>query len=262
MSLFLGAHHLASPDEADLFFYHLSIAMLFVGVAYIFYLAIEPYARRLWPRMLISWVRIMEGRFRDPLVGRDLLLGSAGGVVMAVIHHLQIWVPDVLGSTSSPPRCTGSTLESLRGTLSTMVAIADIHTQHLLEIVFPLTLLLIFRLLLRRTWAAILAITLVGAGLFFPASGSIPAYLVGFCFSDALFLFVLFRVGLLGFAAMLTIQSLLLGMPLTPQPAGWYLGGMLLALGFIVAPALYGFWTAQAGRPLFRDELLEPVAGR
>ena len=39
-------------------------------------------------------------------------------------------------------------------------------------------------------------------------------------------------------------------------------GGMLLALGFIAAPALWGFWTSQAGRPLFRDEVLEPAAGK
>jgi hypothetical protein len=44
-----------------------------------------------------------------------------------------------------------------------------------------------------------------------------------------------------------------------PHPAGWYLATMLLALLVIAAPALYGFWTSQAGRPLFRDEILEPV---
>jgi hypothetical protein len=33
----------------------------------------------------------------------------------------------------------------------------------------------------------------------------------------------------------------------------------LLALTFVAAPALWGFWTSQAGRPLFRDEILEPA---
>ena len=36
-----------------------------VGMVWVFYLAFEPYARRLWPRMLVSWVRVLGGHFRD-----------------------------------------------------------------------------------------------------------------------------------------------------------------------------------------------------
>jgi len=61
---------------------------------------------------------------------------------------------------------------------------------------------------------------------------------------------------------MFSVGSLIGQMPLTMHPSGWYLGTMLLALGFIAAPALWGFWTSQAGRPLFRDEVLEPAAGK
>jgi serine/threonine-protein kinase len=261
MLWFLGAHHFASPDEVFLFQAHLSYAMQRVGLAYIFYLAIEPYARRIWPRMLVSWMRVLEGRFRDPLVGRDILLGSAAASLSALIDRLVVLAPSGPDGAAHPV-CTEWTLESLRGTLSTFVSIAGVHTQRLLEIIFPLTLLLIFRLLLRRTWAAIVAVSVIGLVLFYPSSGSVPAYIAGSCVSLFLVWFVLFRIGLLAFATMFTFSSLLAEMPLTPQPAGWYVGGMLLALAFIVGPALYGFWTAQAGRPLFRDELLEPVAGR
>ena len=48
----------------------------------------------------------------------------------------------------------------------------------------------------------------------------------------------------------------------TPHPAAWSLGRTLLALVIIAAPALYGFWISQAGRPLFRDEVLELSAQR
>jgi len=50
--------------------------------------------------------------------------------------------------------------------------------------------------------------------------------------------------------------------PLTPHPAAWYPGATLLSLSFIVAPALYGFWISRAGRPLFRDEVLDLPARR
>ena len=73
---------------------------------------------------------------------------------------------------------------------------------------------------------------------------------------------VLFRAGLLAFAAMFSVLRLIDDMPLTPHPAAWYLGATLLSLAIIVAPALYGFWISRAGRPLFQDELLEPLARR
>src|SRR5215813_13415614 len=48
------------------------------------YLALEPYVRRRWPTVLISWSRLLAGRFRDPLVGRDALFG----ILIAVASQL------------------------------------------------------------------------------------------------------------------------------------------------------------------------------
>jgi serine/threonine-protein kinase len=258
----LGAHHVASSKELDIFIGHLSFAMQRVGLAYVFYLAIEPYARRLWPRMLVSWVRVLEGRFRDPLVGRDLLVGCAGGALIALLQRLQILISGVFGGAAALPAWTDWSFEPLRGTLHAFVAIAAIHTVQLLNIIFPMTLLLILRLLLRRTGLAIAAVSLLAMVMYYPESGSVPGYIIATSLALAIFWLLLFRVGLLAFAAMNCIGALLGEMPLTPHPAGWYLGGMLLAIAFIVAPAFYGFWTSQAGRPLFRDEILEPAAGR
>jgi serine/threonine protein kinase len=262
MVWFLGAHHMASPSEVGLFIGHLSYAMQRLGLAYVFYLAVEPYARRLWPHMLVSWVRVLEGRFRDPLVGRDLLIGSAAGAINALVPSLSHWVSQALGGAPALPAWSEWTFEPLRGTLPAFVAFAGIHTQRLLEIIFPVTLLLVFRLLFRRTVPALVAIALVGLVLFFPDSGSIPAYVVGVLVSLTVVFSVLFRAGLLAFATMFGVSALIDRMPLTPHPAGWYAGAMAMALAFIVAPALYGFWILQAGRPLFRDEILEPAARR
>ena len=262
MVWFLGAHHVASPAELQTFQGHLAYSMQRVGLVYLLYLAIEPYARRLWPGMLVSWVRVLEGRFRDPLVGRDLLAGCAAGAAVALLQRTQVWIPEVFGGTPALPAVDLWTLESLRGAVAALVSIAGIHTQKLLEIIFPITLLLIFRLLLRRTGLAIAAVTLVGMVLFYPESGSIPGYLVVVSLTATIWWLVLFRAGLLGLATLASVSELLHQLPLTPNPAGWYLGTVLLSLAVIVAPALYGFWTSQAGRPLFRDEILGPAAKR
>src|SRR5262249_24776426 len=42
------------------------------GLAGIGYLALEPGVRRRWPWRLVSWSRLLEGQWRDPLIGRDL----------------------------------------------------------------------------------------------------------------------------------------------------------------------------------------------
>ena len=233
-----------------------------VGLAYVFYLAIEPYARRLWPRMLVSWVRILDGGFRDPLVGRDLLLGAAAGALVALINRLMIWVPETLGGPSVLPSWTQWTGEALRGPLSAFVSVVGIHTVKLLEIIFPLTLLLLLRLLLRRNVPAIIALAILATVMFYPGTGSLPGYVIGQLLLLCVVFFVLFRVGLLAFASMFTLSSLIDELPLTVHPSGWYLGTVLFSLACIAAPALWGFWTSQAGRPLFRDDVLEPVTGR
>jgi serine/threonine-protein kinase len=262
MSMFLAAHHAAAPFEARLFFSHLAFSMLGGGLAYVFYLAIEPYARRLWPRILVSWVRVLEGRFRDPLVGRDLLIGCAAGALLALPQRLAIWIPAMLGAASERPLWSQWSLEPLRGTVPALVTFAAIHAQGLFEIIFPMTTVLIFRLVLRRTGPALVAATLVATILSWPDGGSIPDYLVGILFWFTIAWLVLFRAGLLAFAAMFSVYAVIDQIPLTPHPSPWYLGTMLLSLAFIVAPALYGFWTSRAGRPLFHDEVLEPTARR
>ncbi len=262
MLWYLDAHHVASPDEVKSWIFYLAFAMLEVGMVYVFYLAIEPYARRLWPRMLVSWVRVLEGRFRDPLVGRDLLIGSVAGAAVALSAHLQVWVPQLFGGSPSLPLSDEWGFEWLRGTVPAFVTIVGTHTARLFEIIFPLTFLLLFRLILRRTVPAWIAVALVGFVLFKPETGSTAAYVVTYAVWMTICWLVLFRAGLLAFAAMFLVSGLLEWLPLIPNPPGWYLGTTLLSLAAIAAPALWGFWTSQAGRPLFRDELLEPAARR
>ena len=71
------------------------------------YVAIEPIVRRRWPDLLISWTRLVSGRFRDPLVGRDALAGILGGAVVWLAlggsQALPNWF-DLPGMTPVPPQ--------------------------------------------------------------------------------------------------------------------------------------------------------------
>ncbi len=53
------------------------------------YIALEPFARRWWSELLISWNRLLAGDFRDPMIGRDILVGGVFGVGGALLQSFQ-----------------------------------------------------------------------------------------------------------------------------------------------------------------------------
>ena len=65
-------------------------------------MAFEPFVRRRWPGRIISWSRLLAGGFRDPLVGRDILIGAVFGLgTIFGNFYLSNLVPQWLGY---PPR--------------------------------------------------------------------------------------------------------------------------------------------------------------
>ncbi|HMC22575.1 MAG TPA: serine/threonine-protein kinase, partial [Thermoanaerobaculia bacterium] len=54
---------------------------LFAGaLTWLLYGALEPSLRRRFPRVLVAWNRLLLGRFRDPLVARDVLIAICAGI--------------------------------------------------------------------------------------------------------------------------------------------------------------------------------------
>ena len=92
-----GVHHVWSLHEVALVFGGIAYALFGAAVAVVMYLALEPFARRRWPEMLISWTRLLSGDWRDSLVGRDILIGSATGVAGACLLNLVVLAPTVFG---------------------------------------------------------------------------------------------------------------------------------------------------------------------
>lgn len=79
--VFLANHK--SPPNGGVVNLEIGMAQALVRAVmlWIFYTALEPFVRRIWPQTLISWARLVEGRWRDPRVGRDVLVGVAIGIV-------------------------------------------------------------------------------------------------------------------------------------------------------------------------------------
>ena len=84
-------HFIANVALLGFFQLALSTALFMAAVTWLLYLALEPFVRKLWPQTIISWTRLISGKLRDPLVGRDVLFGVILGLVWVVILELRIW---------------------------------------------------------------------------------------------------------------------------------------------------------------------------
>ena len=82
----IGGTHVASVKEADLFFMATMRALISAVSVAVTYISFEPFVRRRWPQTLISWSRVLAGTLRDPLVGRDVLVGTAVGIMLALVQ--------------------------------------------------------------------------------------------------------------------------------------------------------------------------------
>jgi hypothetical protein len=248
----VGAKHVLSfYEEVTVLTAMLGLALLWVGQMWVAYLALEPYVRRRWPWWVVSWNRLLAGRFRDPLVGRDALIGCTYGASFAVLDQVRLLAPTWSGlapgaelSPLADPLNPGAAFVVLLGQVSAM------------DSLFDLFLILVLFLVLRREWAAFAA---------FVAIYTVPWLGTEHPALDLLFqvalqaagLFVLRRVGFLAYVVGAYAYFLLAWAPLTTEPAAWYFGQGLTCAVVLLGLAVYGFVVALGGRPLFRDTLFQ-----
>lgn len=222
-------------------------------VVYAIYMALEPDVRRRWPETLIAWSRVLAGRFKDPLVGRDVLLGILVGVVHRLLTQLSQRAPAWLGqapSVSAPFQgFDGSLLETVSAILGS-TAVAVLIATTLVLIFFLLFLALRRRLLAMSAFGALLIVAAVFQGGWSPALAFVLAGIVVQTLTVT-------RLGLLALIVSLSTSRLLEGTPLTINPESWAMTATATLIGLLLVGTAYGFRTALAGRPLFDSRLLD-----
>jgi serine/threonine protein kinase len=227
---------------------------LFTGtVVGLLYLAVEPYFRRRWPRMLIAWTRLLAGRLRDPMIGRDALIGMLGGTAAAILNKIPVLAPAWLGGPLGPMRTSFSALTELR------------HLGYLLlwslQLAIGVALLTAFLFLLLRlatgnaTAAAILLIPVEVA--FMAVNGDEPLQLAADGLVAILMVAVFRRYGLFALTVFMLFNNIGDLAPMTLDPSVWYFGRSLFVIALAGALAAYAFWTSLADQPAFGMALLE-----
>jgi serine/threonine-protein kinase len=225
------------------------------------YLAIEPYVRRLWPSVLVSWARLVAGRWRDPIVGRDVLVGAVWGIAAHVLllqgyqalsrsmglvsapYQLHAWI---LSESTAPRWILGGAANAL--------AVATLWA----TILF--TLLVGLRLVLRRNLPAAIALVLLVGVVTTPfAPKTFALNLAANLLWMTISVFVALRFGFVAVAVSWAVSSMAERFPWTTDFGTWLAPQVTLAWVVIGVILVYGFMTAVGGKSLFRDPLSEPV---
>jgi serine/threonine-protein kinase len=220
-----------------------------------FYMALEPAVRRRWPHTLISWNRLLGGRFRDPLVARDVLAGVVLGLGVTLSSQLGVEAPSWFGRAPSlGSLAVLTTLNSPRHVAYFFLLGACLGIVYSLSLLFNLYLV---HALVRRAW---LARAVVFSFVFLTAFAGTADPLVGVPLSAifaGLFMAALTRFGLLSSAVTLFTFLVTIRAPLTFDWSAWYAGRSYALLGFFTLLLLAASYTSLGGKPLFGKALLE-----
>jgi serine/threonine-protein kinase len=219
----LGTTHYANIDrEITRIFARCGDALFQAAVLWATYLGLEPYIRRFSPDSLIGWTRLISGQWKDPHVGRDILLGISAGLVMTVFYGLHNLLPPLFDRPEPIPISFDPTVTTgLRYALASIVStIGNAVTNAMLAVVGVVALLIV----LKRPWAAGVAAVCVFVwpviqGMFPPGT---PLLDLGVgTLIIAVFVAVILRYGLLATIAALATHFMLLRAPLTTQFDSW-----------------------------------------
>lgn len=213
---------------------------------WIFYLALEPYVRKWWPRCLIASNRLLDGGWRDPLVGRDLLVGVSLGLFFSILHHLAHAAPDWL--RWSPRTLLDTDPLLLEGPASTLGWFLSQLPFAMINVAVLLFSFLLARVVLRGTILAGVVVTIAWAIVFTWFFGLDPVLgpiIMGL--HTATFLWVVARFGYLA-AVVWNCTRHFLEAPITLDFSRWYAGNGIIAFIALAVLAGWGYYHSQRGR--------------
>ena len=212
--LLLHARHYADFETESFRFLEVaSQALLSAMILWMLYLAFEPYVRHFWPELLIGWSRLLSGEVRDPLVGRDVLVGAAAGTVVALLYSLRDIVPHLAGTSPIPQLPPPTILLGARYAISAAL-LGVLRAVRIAFLVFAIVIFL--RIVLRKPWLVLAAtmVVLLPISLTGTFASEHPAIELAIAVTSiVLGLTVLLRFGLLSmlvtFYTFLTLESFL-----------------------------------------------------
>jgi serine/threonine-protein kinase len=244
-------HAVPSSDMISLALASLADWLLWGAALWLVYLALEPSVRAHWPHSIVSWNRLLAGRWKDPQVASHVLIGAAvGAAVWTTATLLDYFSSSGMGSLSGINEATGPR--------QWMAFHADLLAGGLtvgLFIFFALTGLrqLVKRDLIAATVAAIF-FTFVNSQKFTSSDWQVKTAIYLFIF--AVLLMVLLRYGLVAIIVACFFIDNFDNLGIGLDWKTWYAPAGLANMALLIGIAVYAFW-----RSLGSHDVLDEAAG-
>jgi serine/threonine-protein kinase len=247
-SFLFEAQHIADVWEVVVLLDLTGVALLWASLIGVGYLALEPIVRRRWPQRLISWTRVLAGDWRNPMVGRDVLIGTTLGLVMGASALCEAWLVSRTGGEQGVALIDPLTLGGLKGVIATLTGVVlPAFIVSLAVLVFIALVSIVVR---RAAIAATAFAVLFTILLCLPQTLSAPVVLLT-AVAAAAFTLSLAGVGLLAGITTHVVFFLMVQFPLTADLSTPYFPATLAALTSLLALMAFGAFTAAGGRAAF-----------
>ena len=249
----MAEHEPVFWHELSIFLQCLAEGLLTAVLFALLYIAVEPYVRRRWPDRLISWARLVGGKWRDPMIGRDVLIGLIAGLVHSVLAAWAEKVEEVVTGAGAEPHI--GNLPLLGSPVAGLAQFAGAIIGGITWGLAIMTILMVLTIILRRRALAVggLFAMLFGGYLFATTElWAMPTFIL----LAATFTYIVARWGLLASIAMQFAFFAIFTFPL-PDAFAWYTARASLTLVLVVAVAIAAFLTSLGGQRAFAANLLD-----
>jgi serine/threonine-protein kinase len=244
-------HPVATTGILSLFLAAVAEWLFWAVVLWFAYLALEPDIRARWPHSIVTWNRVLAGRWLDAEVGSHILIGAAAGAGAWVFFK----AVTVYGFGNNEPSNWDVSLRFLIGARHWIAACADSANDGLSTGLFVFLAVNGMQQMLRNRLLAALA----AAALFTFSQEEVAGrewWLVALLFGTVItgLIFVLLRVGLVAIISAVFFLDAVNGMALGGDLGAWYTPASIATLILLVAIAGFAFWRSLGGRELLEDE--------
>jgi serine/threonine-protein kinase len=164
-NLLRGTHYPSGTHEIALLQRSAADALLWSVITFLFYLALEPFVRRRWPAQLIASTRLLAGNHRDPMVGRDVLIGILFGIFHTASIFANAWASD--------SHFYFADLRGLGGVRQSLAHVVGASGDGALQAFIMVLVMTVLAMLLRRRELAILGLAMVMMTGYFAATGRV-----------------------------------------------------------------------------------------
>lgn len=216
--------------------------------------AVEPLTRRNWPDMMITWRRLLSGRFGDPGVRGHLLVGTTIGVAWALLATGERTLISALGWPARPMLFGERILEKGLGARFALAGYLEAVPEVLFVGVVLMLLLVLFRRLTGspRFSAGLTVLVLLPLATPQAAHMATGWLIIGVGIVGAA-VWVVVRFGVLATVSAFFVLLMLNQSLLTINTSSWYFGNTLVVFGMLLAGLLYACRTPGTARPIARE---------